>query len=180
MRSIEWYEETEWLNAALGAGGAFVVALDADRKPNPMTIGWAQVGIVWSIPTVSVLIRESRYTHSCIRRADSFAVCVPRPGELTAALAFCGSMSGRDVDKVEKAGLRLAPAKKIETPILEACGLHYECEIIARTQQTRADFGRGAADVLEKYYAEGDHHLVVHGRLVAAYVTRARAERSTR
>lgn len=176
MRPIEWYQETEWLNTALTGGGAFVIARDADGKANPMTIGWAQLGVVWSIPAVSVLIRESRYTHTCIGRSESFTVCVPRPGELQEALALCGSKSGRDTDKAVEAGLNLVPAQRIDTPIIEACGLHYECEVIARSQQAKSDFGSKATGILGKYYAQGDHHLVVHGRLVAAYVTRERIE----
>lgn len=171
MRRVEWYQETEWLGAALSGGGAFVVAKDDKGKANPMTIGWAQVGIVWSIPVLSVLVRESRYTHSCIRHSESFAVCVPRPGELKQALGLCGSKSGRDMDKASAAGLRLVPAQRIDAPIVEDCGLHYECEIISRTQQTRADFGDRAGPILEKYYPQGDHHMIVHGRIVDAYTT---------
>jgi len=171
MQSIEWHQETEWLQSALAGGGAFVVACDANGKANPMTIGWAQVGRVWSVPAMTVLIRESRYTYTCVKHSESFAVCVPRPGELTDALRLCGTESGRDMDKAKEAGLSLAPAQEISTPILEACGLHYECEIVARTQQTRSDFGSGARRVLETYYPQGDHHLIVVGRIVAAYTT---------
>jgi len=171
MQSIEWHQETKWLEAALAGGGAFVVACDENGKANPMTIGWAQVGRVWSVPAMTVLIRESRYTYTCVHHSESFAVCVPRPGELADALRLCGTESGRDMDKAEAAALSLVPAQEISAPILEACGLHYECEIIARTQQARADFGSAAEQVLETYYPQGDHHLIVVGRIVTAYTT---------
>ena len=171
MKKIEWYEETEWLKSALSSGGAFVVAKDEKGKANPMTIGWAQVGIVWSVPVMTVLIRESRYTHACITQSSTFSVCVPRAGELKDALLLCGTKSGRDLDKAAGAGLTLAPAQTIDTPIIEACGLHYECEIIARTQQVCADFTDKAGKVLETYYPKGDHHLIVLGRILNAYTT---------
>jgi len=171
MNRIEWDEGIERLKAALAGGGAFVVANDANGKPNPMTIGWAQVGIGWSVPVLTVLIRESRYTHACIRASDTFVVSVPRPGELTEALQLCGTKSGRDLDKAAAAGLALAPAQTVETSIVEACGLHYECEIIARSQQTRDDFGERATPILETFYPKGDHHLIVFGRILAAYTT---------
>lgn len=171
MKKIEWYEETEWLKSALSSGGTFVVAKDAEGKANPMTIGWAQVGIVWSVPVMTVLIRESRYTHKCVSSSSTFAVCVPRPGELKEALALCGTESGRDMDKAAEAGLTLVPAQTIDTPIIEECGLYYECEIIARTQQARDDFTDKAGKVLETYYPKGDHHLIVLGRILDVYVT---------
>ena len=171
MKRIEWHQETEWLNAVLTGGGAFLLANDADGKTNPMTIGWGQIGVVWSMPVLTVLVRESRYTHRCLTSADTFAVCVPRPGELREALALCGTKSGRDLDKAAEAGLTLVPAQTIEMPVIEECGLHYECAILARSQQVRADFGAKAERVLETYYAEGDHHLVVFGKILDAYTT---------
>ena len=171
MQKIEWFQETEWLKTALSSVGAFVVAKDANGKANPMTIGWAQVGIVWSVPAMTVLIRESRYTHACITQSDTFSVCVPRPGELREALALCGTKTGRDTDKAAEAGLTFATAQTIETPIIEECGLHYECTIIARTQQVRGDFGAKGDRALETYYANGDYHLIVLGQILEAYTT---------
>jgi flavin reductase (DIM6/NTAB) family NADH-FMN oxidoreductase RutF len=171
MKKIEWYEETVWLKTALSSGGAFVVTKDERGKANPMTIGWAQLGIVWSEPAMSVLVRESRYTHACITHSSTFSVCVPRPGDLKDALLLCGTKSGRDMDKAAEAGLTLAPAQTIDTPIIEACGLHYECEIIARTQQSRDDFTDRADKVLQTYYPKGDYHLIVLGRILDAYTT---------
>jgi len=171
MNRIQWHEEAGWLNAALSAGGAFVVAKDGAGKANPMTIGWAQVGIVWSMPVMTVLIRESRYTHACVMGSETFSVCVPRPGELREALTLCGTTSGRNVDKVARAGLTLLPAREIDTPILGECGLHYECRVIARTQQSLADFASSADKVLATFYPKGDHHLILLGRIVDAYTT---------
>jgi flavin reductase (DIM6/NTAB) family NADH-FMN oxidoreductase RutF len=168
MRQIEWYEETRWLHEALRGGGAFVVATDAAGKPNPMTIGWAQVGIVWSRPVLAVLVRESRYTHGCLHASEAFTVCVPRPGDLAEALAFCGSKSGRDYDKAQEVGLTMVPAETVDASRIAECDLHYECEIIARTQQAAADFA--ATDVPDTFYSSPDYHLAVYGRIVAAFV----------
>jgi flavin reductase (DIM6/NTAB) family NADH-FMN oxidoreductase RutF len=171
MKKIEWFQETEWLKTALSSGGVFLVAKDSDGRANPMTIGWAQVGIVWSLPVMTVLVRESRYTHGCVTASNAFSVSVPKPGELREALALCGSKSGRDIDKAAEAGLTFMPAREIDTPIIEGCGLHYECRIIARTQQALVNFGEEAGPVLEKYYADGDYHLVIMGQILEAYTT---------
>jgi flavin reductase (DIM6/NTAB) family NADH-FMN oxidoreductase RutF len=171
VKTIEWSEGVQRLKDALSTGGAFLVAKDAAGKPNPMTIGWAQIGIVWSMPVMTVFVRKSRYTHACISRSETFSVCGPRSGELGDALAFCGTTSGRDVDKAVKAGLTLVPGRSIDTPIVAECGLHYESRIVARTQQVRDDFAAAADGILSKYYLKGDHHLAVLGRIVDAYTT---------
>ena len=164
---IEWDEGAKRLREALTHGGAFIVAVDAKGKANPMTIGWGQVGIVWSRPMFTALVRLSRYTYECLQSADSFTINVPRPGQLKDELLFCGTKSGRDLDKTAECGLTMISGKAVETPIIEQCALHYECRIVARTQQERTDFS--SDEVLEQYYASGDHHLIVFGEIVAAY-----------
>lgn len=166
-RAIEWNERTQLLRDALSTGGAFLVSVDASGRPNPMTIGWAQVGIVWSRPILTVYVRKSRYTHACIRAAKSFTVSVPRPGELSKELALCGSKSGRELDKMKSAGLTALPGRSVDTPVVDGCALYYECRIVARTQEELVDFEAG--DVVERYYPKGDPHLAVCGEILSAY-----------
>ena len=168
-RDIQWDEGAGRLRKALTEGGALIVAVDRSGKPNPMTIGWGQVGIVWSRPMFTALVRLSRYTHECLQSSDTFTINVPRPGELKDELVFCGTNSGRDLDKAVECGLTLVPGKAVETPVIDECALHYECRIVARTQQERGDFG--SDEVLGQFYAKGDHHLVVFGEIVAAYAS---------
>jgi flavin reductase (DIM6/NTAB) family NADH-FMN oxidoreductase RutF len=166
-RNIAWDEGGSRLREAFAEGGAFIVAVDAKGKPNPMTIGWGQVGVVWSRPIFTAYVRLSRYTYECLQASETFTINVPRPGDLREALLFCGTKSGREVDKAVQCGLTLVPGRVVETPVIDECGLHYECRIAARTQQERRHFS--AEDILDKYYADGDHHLIVFGEIVAAY-----------
>jgi len=82
---------------------------------------------------------------------------------------FCGTKSGRDVDKAAACGLTLKEAQRVQTPIIAECALHYECKIVLRKQLSRADFS--APDVLDEYYQDDDHHMIVIGQIVAAYRT---------
>jgi len=164
---IQWDEGSSRLREAFAAGGAFILAVDRSGKVNPMTIGWGQVGVVWTRPIFTAYVRESRYTHECLLAADTFTINVPRAGELVDELAFCGTKSGRDLDKTAEVGLKLAEGRAVDTPILADCVLHYECRIVARTQQKRADLD--SEEILGRFYPRGDHHLVVFGEIVAAY-----------
>jgi len=169
MQEIEWNEHVDMLKAALSGSGALLVARDKIGRANPMTIGWAQVGIVWGRPTVTVLVRRSRYTYSCLLDTPDFTVNVPATGTLDDQLVFCGTKSGRDVDKAAACGLTLKEAQRVQTPIIAECALHYECRIILRKQLSHADFS--APDVLDAYYQDDDHHMIVTGEIVAAYRT---------
>jgi len=166
-QKIEWNRKLDLVWGALSSGGALLAVLGEKGKPNPMTIGWGQVGIVWSRPVFTVLVRPTRYTYGGIRAGDSFTVNVPRPGELEEALALCGSKSGRSLDKAEAAGLTWKPAKKVKTPIIAECALHYECEILARVGLVHGSFRD--SEVLTTFYPKGDPHLVVFGEIVACY-----------
>lgn len=84
--------------------GAFLTVKSGD-KLNTMTIGWATFGIIWNKPILMVLVRKSRHTHEIIENASDFTVSVPVNKDLKKALSFCGSYSGRDIDKIKEAKL---------------------------------------------------------------------------
>ena len=171
QRNVEWYEHLDCLHGALERGGAFLTVNASEGRANPMTIGWGQVGMVWNRPVFTVLVRESRYTYNCICEADAFTISVPRAGDFSDALALCGSRSGRELDKVAEAGLTLLAGQAVAAPVIEGCLQYYECRILARTQQARPNFA--STDVLNQFYRNGDHHLVVFGEIVAAYAEEA-------
>jgi len=170
QQDFVWKDNTDLLWGALSSGGAFLVVLDPHGRPNPMTIGWAQLGIVWSRPVFSVLVRQSRYTFECLSKASSYTVCVPAPGTLKEELALCGTKSGRNLDKFKAAHLAPVPARTVETPIVAECLAHYECRILARTQQAVAHFaGDEIVDLFS--YTDGNTHGVFFGEILASYTT---------
>jgi len=167
-RPIAWSETFDRLRAALyDDKGVFLVARDEQGRPHPMTISWAQIGVVWNLPIFTVFVRESRYTHRCLMSADSFTINVPAPGELKDELLFCGTKSGRDLDKVEACGLTTVPGRQVSVPYLESCPLHYECQIVAVKQLQASDVV--SHDILGTHYPSGDPHLIVLGEIVGTY-----------
>ena len=145
--------------------GAFLVVKGKERL-NVMTIGWAMMGIVWRRPMMMVAVRTSRFTHPLIEEADSFTVSVPT-GAMKKEINFCGSKSGRDLDKFKECRLSTTKAKKVSTPILKIPGYHFECRIIYKTPM---DPKIVSAD-LEKLYPAKDYHTLYFGEIMASYLT---------
>lgn len=142
--------------------GALLVSLDEDGRPNPMTIGWAQLGIIWGRKIMSVMVRPSRYTYHCLELTQDFTVCVPFPS-LAKAVGFCGSKSGRDFDKFAECGFTPLPSETVKSPGIAECGLIYECRVV-----NHADFTpeRLLAQVNEDCYGSGDYHRVYFGEIM--------------
>ena len=131
---------------------------------NPMTIGWGQFGVLWGKPTFTVYVRESRYTHQLLEHADTFTVSVPAPGTMSEALAFCGTKSGRDVDKVAALHASLIPARFGAQDGFFGCRYHVECRILFRMPMPEELLED--ASLVSRYYAAGDTHTMYIGEIL--------------
>ncbi|MDR3592738.1 MAG: flavin reductase family protein [Negativicutes bacterium] len=146
--------------------GAFLTTA-TDNKTNTMTIGWGSVGVIWGKPIFTVLVRQSRFTRDLIEESGEFTVSIPF-GDMREALNFCGSKSGRDFNKFNAAGLVLEPGKKVATPVIAGCNLHYECKIVYKQPMIPTALDRGYQN---RCYKKGDYHTMYFGEIIAAYVT---------
>lgn len=111
--------------------GVFLVT--GGEKPNVMTIGWGTAGVFWRKPVFMAVVRHSRYSHNLLEEHSEFVVSVPLRGQMLQELSICGSESGRDVNKIDKCGFILKPAKMVKTPIVSGCDIHIECRVLATT-----------------------------------------------
>jgi len=109
---------------------ALITTISKDGKPNIITVAWI---IPTSIkpPLLAVSIGKTRYSHKLLAEKEEFIANIPTK-ELLNEVAYCGSTSGRDVNKFEKARLTLKPAKKVKPPIIEECVAHIECKVVDR------------------------------------------------
>ena len=118
------------------------------------------------------MVRRSRYTFGLMEQNEVFTVSVPRTKDLAKQLAFCGSRSGRDVDKETHAGLTRAPARAGGADCVAECGAAFECRIV---QKQMLDLSTLDPETRRKYYganqalADGDPHMLYVGEVLAAY-----------
>jgi flavin reductase (DIM6/NTAB) family NADH-FMN oxidoreductase RutF len=104
-----------------------VSCVGEDGKPNIITLGW--VGTVCSEPPmVSVSIRPPRYSHGLVEESGEFVVNMPT-ADLVRQTELCGTISGRDGDKFEAAGLTAEPASVVKAPLIKECPVNIECRV---------------------------------------------------
>jgi flavin reductase (DIM6/NTAB) family NADH-FMN oxidoreductase RutF len=168
MENVNYLSVVEEVMQQIKSTGALlVVKSKVDRKINLMTIGWAAFGFMWSKPIMTVLVRKSRFTHHIIEKASSFTVNIPT-NDLEEALNFCGTKSGRDFDKFKECNLSIIPAQKVDTPVINFQGFHYECKIVYKSI-INPDFL--CQEYKEDLYTENDYHTFYFGEIVACYKT---------
>ena len=146
--------------------GAFLTVKSGNAL-NTMTIGWATFGIVWSKPVLMVAVRSSRHTFGIIEAANDFTVTVPA-GDMQKETAYCGSKSGRDVDKFKICNLETASSRQVASPIIKTRGRHYECHIIYKSAMDPAHFDK---DYDSSLYPKKDYHTLYFGEILACYET---------
>lgn len=148
--------------------GAFLVTGD---EANPMTVGWAQWGVIWGKPILTVMVRHSRYSHKLIENGV-FTLSVPAPGAMKDELKICGSKSGRDSDKKALAGLGTVPARENGIPGIAGCAMHFECRTLLKTEVAMENL---EPELYKRFYtagqatADGDPHTLYFGEILAAY-----------
>jgi flavin reductase (DIM6/NTAB) family NADH-FMN oxidoreductase RutF len=169
--AIHYAEYFDQVCRALGDWGALIVSLDSEGKANPMTIGWGTLGIVWGRPMWAVLVRPSRYTYGCLEHTGDFTVNVP-PSALDQVAMFCGTVSGRDHDKVAEKGLTLVPSETVRSPGLAECPIIYECRIVQKTDVDPAAFD---PTIVAQCYPQGDFHRVYFGEILRTVADREAA-----
>jgi flavin reductase (DIM6/NTAB) family NADH-FMN oxidoreductase RutF len=162
MREVDYMAVYEGVMKQIKEGAFLTVK--AGEELNTMTIGWATIGFAWRKPILMVMVRDSRHTFRLIEKAADFTVSVPS-GEMKKEIAFCGSKSGRDVDKFQACSLKTAPGREVSSPILQIPGVHFECRIVYKNAIAPENLTR-AYDPL---YPEKDYHTLYFGEIAACY-----------
>ena len=90
----------------IGKDWLLITAPDSTKESgaNAMTASWGGLGVLWNTPVATVYVRPQRYTYGLLENCERFSLCV-LGSEYKKTLAFCGSQSGRDYDKLKECGL---------------------------------------------------------------------------
>ncbi|MCB9017252.1 MAG: flavin reductase [Paludibacteraceae bacterium] len=124
FKSIDPKSITENAIKLIGEKWMLITAGKAESF-NTMTASWGTIGFLWGKPVVYVYVRPQRYTFEFIEKQNEFTLSF-FPQEYKKALNICGSTSGRDGNKVEKAGISPIFTEKGNVSFREA-NLVLEC-----------------------------------------------------
>ena len=91
----------------IGKDWMLISAYDKEKqgeKINTMTASWGGVGVLWNKNVFFCFVRPQRYTKEFIDNTDTITLSFFDESKKD-ALTVCGRVSGRDLNKIEKAGL---------------------------------------------------------------------------
>ena len=97
--------ETKFNFADKVSKAALLTAVKKDGSINTMTVSWGGSGILWGKEVAFVFVRPERYTFEFCQDAEAMTLSFFGE-ERKSTLSFCGTKSGRDVDKFKECGLK--------------------------------------------------------------------------
>ena len=155
MNEIKITDITENAFKLIGSDWMLITAKKADGSVNTMTASWGGVGVLWNKSVCFVFIRPQRYTYEFTEEADEFTLSF-YPESMRDALTFCGRNSGRDCDKIKKAGL--VPANHDDTVYFEGAKLVLKVKKLYKSRLDKDGFID--TSIPGTSYPTGDYHYV--------------------
>ncbi len=125
---------------------------------NITTLAWT--GTVCSDPPmISISLRPARYSHELINKSKEFVVNIPDTN-MVEICNFCGSNSGRDIDKFEALKLGREEGLKLKTVMIKESPISIECTVRQTINLGAHDLFIGeviSVNAREEYiYSDGD------------------------
>lgn len=170
-KQINLWDYAGRVTGALNQG--ILVTTKAGNEVNTMTIGWGTIGIEWGKPIFTLYVRKSRHTWDMLERNAEFTINAPLDKADKKILSFCGTKSGRDVDKIKALNLTLEQPNVISVPGIKELPVTLECKVIYRQDQDPNAIG---ADIKKRYYppfnpdGSGDFHTAYYAEILDAYI----------
>ncbi len=103
MKEMDVYSLSFDIFAQLQKQG-FVLAVGNMETHNCMTVAWASIGYLWKKPMAFVYVRPQRYTYQFMEKNEYFSINF-FDESYEKIVNYCGSHSGRDIDKMHIKGL---------------------------------------------------------------------------
>lgn len=132
---------------------------------NTMTASWGFMGVMWGKNVATAVIRPQRYTKEFIDKSDYFTLSFFDESSKK-VLTYCGSHSGRDVDKAKETGL--TPIFEDGITMFKEAKTVIVCRKLYVQNMVPESFIEN--DINEKWYANKDYHIQYIGEIVAVYV----------
>jgi flavin reductase (DIM6/NTAB) family NADH-FMN oxidoreductase RutF len=163
MKEISYTELN--INPMTLIGGEWMLLTAGTREHgyNTMTCSWGHLGAIWGhgggYPTSVCYVRPQRYTKEFVDREELYTLCFFN--ERKKELAYLGTHSGRDEDKVAKVGF--TPAFGEGYTYFEEAKLVPVCRKLYRAPLKEEGFIH--PEVVEDNYPNRDFHDLYIGKI---------------
>ena len=147
------------------------------EKVNSMTIGWGMLGMLWGEPYFLAFVREGRFTREQLDASKEFTVNIPRGEFDKRIMGYCGSRSGRHIDKLKDLGLTLVDAETVQAPAIKELPMTLECRVIYSQLQDKTAIPE---NIRKSMYPENidssnpmanrDYHIAYYGKILKSYI----------
>jgi len=159
-KKISVYEITDNPFKLIGSDWMLITAGSIENW-NTMTASWGGLGVLWNKEVSFCFIRPSRYTRSFMDKADYYTLSFFNE-KYRDILNFCGSHSGRSVDKSKETGLSPVEMDSYTVSFREArlvliCKKIYFCDL---KPENFLDIS------IEKNYPHKDYHRLFIGEII--------------
>lgn len=149
----------------IAKGWMLLTAGTEENGYNTMTCSWGHIGSIWGrgggMATAVCYVRPQRYTKEFVDREDLYTLCF-FPEEYKKQLAYLGSHSGREEDKVANAGLTPVFGKGFtyfaEAKLVLVCRKVYRAPLVEE--------GFVDKSILDDHYPSRDLHDLYIGEIV--------------
>ncbi|MEM2739526.1 MAG: flavin reductase family protein [Candidatus Bathyarchaeia archaeon] len=152
--------------------GLLLGSVSREKRFNLMTIGWGFLGVIWRRPCFIVAVRPSRYTYRLIEDTGVFTVNI-LPKGMGDIASYCGSVSGREHDKLSELEIKASRGVRVDAPIIQDCPITYECVVRCKFRLERDKIPR---DILIMAYPSDDLHTLYLGEIVYAHIDESRVD----
>lgn len=105
-----------------------VTCKDKDDRINVITIAW-HTTISKKPPLYGISIAPNRYSHDLIKKNKEFVINFI-DFKLNEKAHFCGTHSGRSINKIDISKLTLMPSNKLKVPLIKESYAHLECKLV--------------------------------------------------
>ena len=159
-----------------GVKNGVLLTTKANGKVNTMAISWGTLGIEWNKTIFTTFVRTGRFTRDLLDANGEFTVNIPMDESDKALIGKCGSVSGRDADKIAANNLTLVDGDKVSVPGIKEYPLTLECRVVYKQLQDKdaisdEDKVRFYPDLPSTNCGGNrDYHIAYYGEIVAAYV----------
>jgi flavin reductase (DIM6/NTAB) family NADH-FMN oxidoreductase RutF len=92
-----------------------LITAGGEKAFNTMTASWGGMGVIWGKNVCFCVVRPGRHTYQFMESSDRFTLSFFGK-DYRGILTYCGSHSGRDVDKAKETGL---------TPVFDDNGIFF-------------------------------------------------------